>query len=325
MFVYAGIDEAGYGPILGPLVIARSVFVLEDHYSSESCPPLWSLLKSIVCKAAADKKRRIAINDSKLLYNPAGGLRNLERGVLSFVSANGCKPDRLDQLLDHLAFDAGSIRTVQPWYAEANGMPKLPVSADSSDLLATTKRLVRASSKLHIGLADISAAVVFEDRFNCLVSEKGSKAACSWEFVSGHLRSIWDRFCHHGPWVVIDRQGGRKRYADLLQTVFPEAGLTVLEESNLSSRYRVVSNQGTMNIIVQVKSEISHLPTAFSSMTAKYVRELLMMRFQEFWKFHAPEVKPTFGYFVDGKRFLRQIEPLINKLCIDPETLVRSC
>ena len=30
MLVYAGIDEAGYGPMFGPLVIARSVFTLAD-------------------------------------------------------------------------------------------------------------------------------------------------------------------------------------------------------------------------------------------------------------------------------------------------------
>ena len=119
--------------------------------------------------------------------------------------------------------------------------------------------------------------------------------------------------------------GGRKRYADLLQAVFPEAEVAVLEESAPISRYKIVSNKGSMNVIVLVKSEVSHLPSAFSSMTAKYVRELLMMRFQNFWKFHAPEVKPTFGYFVDGKRFLQQIEPVMTELGIDPKTLVRCC
>lgn len=325
MFVYAGIDEAGYGPILGPLVIARSVFVVEDHCSSEGCPPLWTLLESIICKSAADKKRRIAVSDSKLLYNSVVGLRNLERGVLSFLAANGYKPDRLDELLHHLAFDAESMNATLPWYADLNSLPGLPVSAEPSDVTATAKRLARAASKARIGLADISAAVVFEDRFNCLVSEKGSKAACSWEFVGGHLRSIWDRFCHHELWVVVDRQGGRKRYADLLQAVFPEAEVAVLEEFAPISRYKIVSNKGSMNVIVPVKSEVSHLPSAFSSMTAKYVRELLMMRFQNFWKFHAPEVKPTFGYFVDGKRFLQQIEPVMTELGIDPKTLVRCC
>ena len=30
MLIYAGIDEAGLGPIFGPLVVARCVFILEE-------------------------------------------------------------------------------------------------------------------------------------------------------------------------------------------------------------------------------------------------------------------------------------------------------
>lgn len=325
MLVYAGIDEAGYGPILGPLVIVRSVFVLEDHCSLGECPPLWALLKSVVCKDRADKGRRIAINDSKLLYRPAGGVQHLERCILSFLGANGCNPECLDELLRQLAFDDESMIAVQPWYAGAGGTASLPVAVQCSDLLATSQRLAEATTRLRIRLADVNAAVVFEDRFNRLVAAGGSKAVCAWEFVSGHLRSIWNQFRRHQIFVAVDRQGGRKYYANLLRATFPEVTLEVLEEADRTSRYRIASGDGSMHIIVQVKGDMLHLPVAFASMTAKYVRELLMMRFQAFWKTHAPGVKPTCGYVNDGRRFLRQIEPFMDKLSIDPQALVRSC
>ncbi|MFW6324641.1 MAG: hypothetical protein ACOC0U_06200, partial [Desulfovibrionales bacterium] len=79
MFVYAGIDEAGYGPIFGPLVIARSVFsVPEELHEGTAAPCLWRLLKTGVCRSVKDSRNRIAVNDSKLLYSPARGMALLE-------------------------------------------------------------------------------------------------------------------------------------------------------------------------------------------------------------------------------------------------------
>jgi hypothetical protein len=58
-------------------------------------------------------------------------------------------------------------------------------------------------------------------------------------------------------------------------------------------------------------------------MASKYLRELLMTRFRSFWLARAPEVKPTAGYFQDGRRFLRDIGPFRSRLNIDPEAFVR--
>jgi len=33
MLVYAGIDEAGYGPMFGPFVVARSVFKIDEGFA----------------------------------------------------------------------------------------------------------------------------------------------------------------------------------------------------------------------------------------------------------------------------------------------------
>lgn len=79
-----------------------------------------------------------------------------------------------------------------------------------------------------------------------------------------------------------------------------------------------------MRVTVQVASERRHLPTALASMTAKYVRELLLMRFQDYWRQHAPDVRPTYGYYGDGRRFLREIEPLFPLLKLERGVLVRS-
>ncbi len=87
MLVYAGIDEAGYGPMLGPLCLGCTAFVLNEYDPSQGAPDLWRILNRAVCRSARDRRHRIAIEDSKKLKGANSGsvhpLRALERGVLS--------------------------------------------------------------------------------------------------------------------------------------------------------------------------------------------------------------------------------------------------
>ncbi len=325
MLVYAGIDEAGYGPMFGPLVIARSVFVLADAERSEQPPCLWRALSKAVCRKASDKRRRVAVSDSKQLYTPAKGLGHLERGVLAFASLAGCEPGRLDDLLAAVAYDAASRQPDQLWYLDEVGGPTLPHAMDSGRLTIARSQVRRAAEAGAVKLASINAAILYEDRFNHMVQATRSKARCSWTFIAGHLRHIWQQFGEHEPIVVLDRQGGRQHYRDDLALEFDAAAVDVLGESPLCSAYRIVERDRAMRVIVQTDSEAAHLPVALASMTAKYLRELLMSRFNAYWRAHAPTLRPTAGYTTDGRRFLRDIQPVIQQLGLDPATLIRSC
>jgi len=325
MLVYAGIDEAGYGPLLGPLVITRSIFMLDNQEPSLDPPSMWHILKSSVCKNPRDKKKRLAINDSKKLYKPARTLEHLERGVLSFLSTSGITPKNISGLLESLAYDPRSCQIKHEWYHGTDGEPPLPFFLSPSQLDEQKNKLQRTLLSNSIHLSDIKAAVVFEDRFNQMVQTKGSKASCAWDFVSGHLRNIWSHFGEYHPLIVVDRQGGRKRYKELLESAFFSAEINTLCEEGQQSCYRMTQGSRKMDILVQVKSEQRHFPVALASMTSKYLRELLMSRFQNFWLARAPEIKPTFGYYGDGRRFLKEIEPLISELNINPDHLIRCC
>ena len=72
MPMWAGIDEAGYGPALGPLVVAGSAFVTRE-------PPcegvLWELLREGVAKSPRGSAGRLVVNDSKVVYSGPAGLR----------------------------------------------------------------------------------------------------------------------------------------------------------------------------------------------------------------------------------------------------------
>jgi hypothetical protein len=59
-------------------------------------------------------------------------------------------------------------------------------------------------------------------------------------------------------------------------------------------------------------------------MIAKYTRELHMLRFNKYFVSEMPELKPTAGYVQDGRRFLQEIEPILDQNGIKRELLVRS-
>jgi hypothetical protein len=87
-----GIDEAGYGPQLGPLVVSATLFELSAP-SDPDGRAIWKPLRRHVVRpgranppgARARRSRRIEVGDSKLVYSVARGPRELERAALSLL------------------------------------------------------------------------------------------------------------------------------------------------------------------------------------------------------------------------------------------------
>jgi len=103
--IVAGIDEAGLGPILGPLVMCASVFEVPDDLVDQ---PLWDILAPAVARKAGRKSTAIAIGDSKKLFKrkSPGGLKHLERAVLATLAAADQHPATLADLLAIITGDA---------------------------------------------------------------------------------------------------------------------------------------------------------------------------------------------------------------------------
>ncbi len=312
MFIYAGIDEAGYGPTLGPLVITSTTFIIDNpDYRIDPPGSLWDLLEDAVCGRITDEAKRIPINDSKLLYSAAMGLGHLERGILSFLSTLGHEPRPAAEIFALLGYDEESKSNDREWYYDAEGWPGLPVGCKPELLESNRAALAACMNTRHVRLADIKSAVVFEERFNALLDKYENKAKASWSFVAGHLRNIWDTYGEQNPYVVVDRQGGRRYYEEVLSAFFPRTIVGVAEDTPAYTRYRIIGGGKRMDVTLQTESEQFHLPVALASMTAKYLRELMMMRFPRYWPEKAPEVKLSFGSFADGRRFVEGIGRLL--------------
>ncbi len=325
MFVYAGIDEAGYGPMFGPLTVGRMVLGLPDHPVDAAPPALWQKLHAAVCKTHTGRKGRLVINDSKKVYTPAQGLRHLELGVLAFAALAGREAHCVATLLDALGETTHRQLAATPWYDcdETNPWNPLPTACTEGELAVARNLLGTTARRVGVEVLDMGAAVVFEDRFNRMVTATRSKAATSFTFVAGHLLAIWNQFGQHHPTVIVDRQGGRAHYRELLAMTFPDVSLAILEENETCSTYRLAEKHRAMTISFLVEADAGHMPVALASMVSKYTRELLMARFNAWFAARAPHIKPTAGYATDANRFWAEVQPLLSQWGIAPDQLRR--
>lgn len=325
--IIAGIDEAGYGPLLGPLVVSASAFEVagaEFRHDIDGLPCLWTLLKTSVAKKQPCKKGRVLIADSKIVHNFTGGDRYLERGVLSFANqldptilAETCHALRLISLFGCTDHDLPNYR----WYGHHD--PALPYLADAGDLRIAANMVNRASSKAGVKVVAIRTALVPERKFNDMVNRTHNKASALISITLRHLYDLHQLFGERGLVVGIDKQGARDKYTDLLIQSFPDAALRVLQEDAAGSSYLIAEGPRQTVVHFREKSETKFLPTALASMVCKYLRELCMNSFNTWWCQQVPQLKPTAGYYSDGMRWLADVEPHLAKLGISREELVR--
>jgi ribonuclease HII len=322
MLVYAGIDEAGYGPTLGPLCVACTAFIVHEHEPDADICDLWKRLKKVICRKRTDKRRRIAVDDSKNLKLPNDGnghpLKHLERGVLAFHS---CAVTGAGTPCDDDLFRSLNVSpAMAAWYASTT---PLPLAHTSDELQIAGSRLRRAFESEGVQCALMRCEAIDVEPFNRQVEMMGTKSSVNLCAVMRLIDSMWRRWPDERLQIVVDRQGGRTHYLQDLMLAYPEARVQILKESELISQYRVQRDESCLLLTFCVEADACHLPVALASMTAKYVRELFMIRLNRYFRGHLPELKPTAGYHEDAQRYLAEIESVVADMGIDRRMLVR--
>ena len=315
-----GTDEAGYGPNLGPLVISASVWWLPDALAPEE---LYARLRRVICKAPAHggPNERLAIADSKALYSPGQGLRNLERGVLAALGLLDLTPQ--DWLGAWQALHVGEHDGLSslPWHA--NYDLRLPVAADPEDIARVLPKLRRGLAAAGVRFVALCSTAVFPEQFNHCTEKFGNKSTALSKITLALVARVLEHCAGERVTIICDKHGGRNFYQRLLQEQFPDPLVEVHGESRSESIYRWGPPHERIEVRFRAGGE-TFMPAALASMTSKYLRELAMRAFNDYWCGRIPDLAPTAGYPLDARRFRAAIRETQSTLGIADRILWRD-
>jgi len=296
--ILAGVDEAGLGPVIGPLAIGG--VALEGPGGASP----WRLLGKVVSRNKT-VKNKIRVADSKKVHQGAQRLEPLERTALSFLAAfTGTVPATLGELFCAIGIDTAHL-TRCPWYGRLD--QPLPCAADRSVTELFAHRLRRELDRNGLRLLRLALRVVDVEEFNASIEATDNKSETHFAAYADVLGALFDAIDGDSAHVVADRCGGRWHYGPCLSRRWPRARVDVLAEQEACSDYVVAMDGRTFRLTFAERAENRAFPTALASCLAKYVREVMLRALNAWFLARRPDLRPTAGYYSDGHRFLAEV------------------
>jgi len=318
MAVLAGIDEAGFGPILGPLVVSSSVFRVPDNLVWAN---LWELLRTSVSEKRAGLKGRLLVVDSKKAFTRSLGIKHLRRTVLAVLKHLASEPNNLPDLVSALCPDCLTHLREYPWYKDID---EYPLNADAGDIDVAVSMLRRDFAEKNIELIGLKSRCLEVAHYNRMIASVNNKAKVLFSAVAELMQWVIQQFPDDTIEIVVDRQGGRSHYRRELQLMFADLSLRVIHEDQNRSSYELTKkNDRRIRVHFVVGADSRYLPVALASMACKYLREVLVDNINRYFTGFNAELKPTAGYWKDGLRFIEDIKTHIPQIKFDTNQLIR--
>jgi ribonuclease HII len=317
MAILVGIDEAGYGPLLGPLVVSSAAFEIPDELLKAD---MWGLLADSVGKKRAKLAGRLLINDSKQAYTKSIGITHLQRTVLAMLKCLGASPQTIGELLWVLCPDCLSRLGGYAWYQR---LDLCRLDADMADVGVAADVFGRNLAAQKMRALWMKSFCLDVAHYNRMVENVKNKSDVLFTAAAGLMHHAFENLKGGTLQIVADRQGGRTNYTTSLRRMFPELELTVLREDENDSSYELRGNGKTMRIHFVVEADERFLPVALASMVCKYVRELLNERMNHYFVSMNPAIEPTAGYWEDGQRFVADLKTHLPNVRYDKHQMIR--
>ncbi len=233
---HAGIDEAGYGPLLGPLAVVGTVVETDD----------WAALTAALAAHG--------VKDSKTVHK-SGNLTPLARVVVPGVEWLTGFPVETAADLFAVLGESPDVRAELPWMAGAEAL-RLPSFEAWEDLPATPR--------------GCGGHLVQPRTYNAERRAGTNKADLEWKRVG----ELLTRFDGRPQETVVDRLGGRRYYADLLRDRF-ERRVEILGEESSLSLYDVEGHQVSFAVGGESVSPLTALASCIAKYARELQMELL--------------------------------------------------
>lgn len=320
-----GIDEAGYGPNMGPLVVSATAW--RSPRELDVCELGQMLAPEFQAKPLRKDSKHVPVGDSKLINHGRTGHASLLSGAQFLLGtiAKSRRPQSLDDVLARISpEDCERLRQV-PWYRD--GCPPRECSGvawefENSSFHDAEKKM----AFLGLEMVDARVSIIDEPEFNRLVDRIGNKSSLLSELSLNLARTIIDRnVAGDEPiFVFCDKHGGRNRYQPFLMASFDQEWFSVVAEGQRRSEYQANWAGSPMTIQFQVDGD-SIFPSAASSILCKWIREEHMLKLNAFWQSKSDGfIAPTAGYYVDAIRFSKEIESVSQKLNLSRDSWWRK-
>jgi len=315
--ILAGIDEAGFGPLLGPLVVSCSVLAVKPELLGAD---LWQTFHRSVGKTRKHLGGRLLIADSKKAYNRDEGVGHLQRTVLAVLQCLNKEPANLTELLTSLCPDCLPRLREYPWHQK---MPQCSLTGASADKKIAATVFADDLETQGAKLVQLRSCCLDVAYYNTMVGRVKNKAQVLFIAVTQLIQGILNEFSDDTIHILVDRQGGRAHYRENLLRSFSGMDLRIMDEGPQSSVYELRAGGRTVRLSFEVGADDLYLPVSLASMVSKYLRELLMDCMNEYFVGMSASLKPTAGYWKDGQRFVEELRRHLPQLEIDNQRLVR--
>ncbi len=318
MVFLAGIDEAGYGPFVGPLTLGYSLFRVR-----ETKQDLWDILEPVaVKKPDRTDKQRLWLNDSKKVHSGPHGRARLERTVAAFRQLTTPQAVMLDDWVTESPAGAPRWLHAAPWFRRLPERLAASVGAERAQLDSTL--LHRTLDHAGCQCVAFGARAVPACELNDLIRTTGSKGNTNFAMAMQIVRHLLELTGDAPLRIELDRHGARTRYGFLLRDALQPKSITTHGEGPGGSAYTLQFETREVELRFSMGADSEHLPVALASMAAKQTREQMMDLWNAWFQKRLSDIKPTKGYGVDGKRWCGEAMPHLSELGLATELVRRK-